>query len=113
LQPNEPSDVALKTGSCSYTLEDLAYARSGDKGDSCNIGVIARHLSYLPYLRHLLTEDRVADYFAHFLQVSILNIKLSSGLPDFSWSKHTKTGNTYIPNDHKLYQTAEKYSKLS
>jgi hypothetical protein len=31
-------------------------------------------------------------------------------LPDFSWSKHTKTGK-YVPNDHKLYQTAIKYAK--
>jgi hypothetical protein len=28
-----------------------------------------------------------------------------SGLPDFSWSKHTKWGKN-ITNDHKLYQTA-------
>ena len=28
----------LKGGKHSYRLEDLAYARSGDKGNSCNIG---------------------------------------------------------------------------
>jgi hypothetical protein len=33
------------------------------------------------------------------------------GLPDFSWSKQTKTEK--IPNDHKLYQTAMKYTKWS
>jgi hypothetical protein len=26
-----------------------------------------------------------------------------SWLPDFSWSKLTKLGNTYIPNGHKLH----------
>jgi hypothetical protein len=46
----------LKRGTYSYTLEDLAYARSGDKGNSCNIGVIARHPKYLPYIKDTLTS---------------------------------------------------------
>jgi hypothetical protein len=33
-----------------------------------------------------------------------------AGLPDYSWSKHTKTGKN-IANDHKLFQTAIKYTK--
>jgi hypothetical protein len=33
-----------------------------------------------------------------------------SGLPDFYWSKHTKTGKN-ITNDHKKYQLAIKYKK--
>ncbi|XP_052794703.1 uncharacterized protein LOC128227846 [Mya arenaria] len=55
-------------GSHSYRLEDLAYTRSGDKGNSCNIGVIARHPAYLPYIRQALTEVTVAEYFAHLLE---------------------------------------------
>jgi hypothetical protein len=35
-----------------------------------------------------------------------------AGLPDFSWSQHTKTEKS-IPNDHKLYQTAIYYTKCS
>jgi hypothetical protein len=31
-------------------------------------------------------------------------------VPDFSWSKHTKTGKN-IPNDYKLYQTAINYTR--
>ncbi len=34
--PSPPQD--LPTGNCSYRLEELAYARSGDKGNNCNIG---------------------------------------------------------------------------
>ena len=41
----------------------LACARSGDKGDSVNIGVIARRPDLVPVLRAHLTEDRVRDYF--------------------------------------------------
>lgn len=45
----------------------LALARSGDKGDHANIGVIARRAEYLPYLRSALTPEAVRRYFAHVL----------------------------------------------
>ena len=43
----------------------LAVARSGDKGDRANIGVLARRPDYLPYLRAALTAEGVRDWFAH------------------------------------------------
>jgi hypothetical protein len=46
----------------------LAVARSGDKGDSANIGVIPRHSSFTPVLRRELTPGRVKDYFAHLVE---------------------------------------------
>ncbi|GGB48308.1 hypothetical protein GCM10011505_31680 [Tistrella bauzanensis] len=48
-------------------LVSLAYARSGDKGDSSNIGIIARDPGFLPLLRRDLTPARVQAYFAHLL----------------------------------------------
>ncbi|CAG9167671.1 hypothetical protein LMG23992_00874 [Cupriavidus laharis] len=48
-------------------LVALAYARSGDKGDDENIGVIARRPEYLPLLREQLTPQAVRDYFAHLV----------------------------------------------
>lgn len=49
-------------------LIDIAYARSGDKGDIANIGVIARSPELLPILRRELTPERVAAHFAHFVR---------------------------------------------
>ena len=46
----------------------LAWARSGDKGDSSNIGVIARKPEWLAHLRAELTEARVKDWLAHLVQ---------------------------------------------
>ena len=46
----------------------LAWARSGDKGDTSNIGVIARHPALLPLLRDQLTEVRVAEWLAHLVK---------------------------------------------
>ena len=48
-------------------LESLAWGRSGDKGNKANIGIIARHADFLPYIGSALTEEKVAHYFAHFL----------------------------------------------
>jgi len=49
-------------------LIDLAYLRSGDKGDSCNIGVIARNPAFMPYIRQHLTEERVKQHFSHLME---------------------------------------------
>ena len=44
-------------------LRYLAHARSGDKGDTANIGVIALHPDYYPVLVKELTAARVAKHF--------------------------------------------------
>lgn len=49
-------------------LVKLAWARSGDKGDISNIGVIARRPEWLPLLWSQLTPDAVKTCFAHMVQ---------------------------------------------
>ncbi|MGE0331605.1 MAG: acyclic terpene utilization AtuA family protein [Ramlibacter sp.] len=49
-------------------LIQLAWARSGDKGNTSNIGVIARRPEWLPLLRAQLTPERVAQWLAHLVQ---------------------------------------------
>ena len=44
---------------------DLALCRSGDKGNSSNVSVIARKPEYLPYLRKHLTEEVVYNYLSN------------------------------------------------
>ncbi len=46
-------------------LIEVAWARSGDKGDAFNVGVIARRPELLPWIRAALTEDAVKAFFAH------------------------------------------------
>ena len=46
-------------------LYRLAYARSGDKGNSANIGLLARHPDLLPLIRAQLGAPEVAAWFAH------------------------------------------------
>ena len=45
-------------------LVDIAHARSGDKGDTANVRVIALQPEWYPLLRDQLTLDRVREHFA-------------------------------------------------
>jgi hypothetical protein len=44
-------------------LIQIAHARSGDKGDTGNVGVIARKPEYYPLLVKYLTVERVKKHF--------------------------------------------------
>lgn len=44
-------------------LVDIAHARSGDKGDTANVGVIALKPAWYPFIRDQLTLDRVRTHF--------------------------------------------------
>ena len=66
--PVAAGNTAVHSGDeISVPLVDLAYARSGDKGNHSNIGVIARKPEYLPWIRAALTESAVAEYMQHVL----------------------------------------------
>lgn len=54
------SDMDSKT----IPLSEIAHARSGDKGNHANIGVIAYTPTGYEYLLGALSAERVAEYFA-------------------------------------------------
>jgi len=61
----DPADAA---DCVEVPLIRMAFARSGDKGDISNIGIIARHPEWLPVLRAQLTEVAVAGWLAHLVK---------------------------------------------
>ncbi len=64
----EPQQSAERGGSnatAKVPLVALAVGRSGDKGNTANIGLIARKPSYLPFIKAALTADRIKTWFAH------------------------------------------------
>lgn len=63
----ELTPVLDLTDAVSLPLIRLALARSGDKGDHANIGVIARRPEYLPYVEAALSTAALRRYFAHVL----------------------------------------------
>jgi hypothetical protein len=44
-------------------LVKLAHARSGDKGDTANVGLIAYKAEYYPILVEQVTAERVKEHF--------------------------------------------------
>nr|WP_216364774.1 acyclic terpene utilization AtuA family protein [Rhodanobacter glycinis] len=62
-----PAFAADDAPSVEVPLIKLAWARSGDKGDLSNIGVIARRAEWLPLIWQQLTPEVVKDYFAHLV----------------------------------------------
>ncbi len=52
----------------SLPLIRFAWARSGDKGDLSNIGVVARRAEWLPLLWERLTPTRVKSWLGHLVR---------------------------------------------
>ncbi|MEC7118284.1 MAG: acyclic terpene utilization AtuA family protein [Pseudomonadota bacterium] len=74
--PVAAGETATYTGTeIDVPLIELAYARSGDKGNHGNIGVIARRPEYLPWIRAALTESAVASYMQHVLDQPTSQVK--------------------------------------
>lgn len=57
-------------------LLDLAHARSGDKGDTANVGVIARRAEWYPLLERYLTRERVAAHFRGVIEGPVERFEL-------------------------------------
>ncbi len=57
-------------------LVDIAHARSGDKGDTANVGVIALEPRWYPVLEKYLTRDRVAQHFAGLITGGVERFEL-------------------------------------
>ncbi|SEB67764.1 Protein of unknown function [Pseudomonas saponiphila] len=69
----------------SVPLVKLAVARSGDKGNHSNIGVLARHPDYLPWIAEALTPEVLADWMGHVLD-----------------PVHGRVQRWYLPGTHSL-----------
>ena len=59
-------------------LRRLAHARSGDKGDTANIGVIAYTPLIYRFLRDHLTADRVAEHFSDMIEGPVERYELDN-----------------------------------
>lgn len=62
--------------SIAVPLRALAYGRSGDKGDTSNIGIIARRPEYWALIGEQLTPERVAAFFVHYVRGGVTRYEL-------------------------------------
>jgi len=57
-------------------LANLAHTRSGDKGDTCNIGVIAYQQKDYPVLVREVTAERVKAFFGDLVKGKVERFEL-------------------------------------
>jgi hypothetical protein len=57
-------------------LVDIAYARSGDKGDTANVGLVARDPKDYPLLVREVTRERVRTHFAGLITGDVERFEL-------------------------------------
>lgn len=70
LPSNEDSDLI------EVPLIHIAFGRSGDKGDTSNVGIIARSPALWPYLRRELSAERVAEFLGHLVKGAVRRYEL-------------------------------------
>src|SRR5205809_6619946 len=58
------------------SLFDLAHARSGDKGDTANVGIIALKDEFYPLLVREVTADKVKSHFGDIVKGGIERFEL-------------------------------------
>jgi hypothetical protein len=59
-------------------LSRVAYGRSGDKGDACNIGIAALRAELYPELLREVTAERVKAWFAPLVQGEVTRYRLDN-----------------------------------
>lgn len=57
-------------------LLHIAHARSGDKGDTANVGVIALRPEWYPLLRREVTRERVKSHFDGVITGDVVRFEL-------------------------------------
>ena len=57
-------------------LVDIAHARSGDKGDTANVGLIALRPEWYPVLVQNVTRERVAQHFRGMIDGGVERFEL-------------------------------------
>ncbi len=59
-------------------VRDLAYARSGDKGDIINIGVMAKNAEAYTFLKQHLTADVVKRHFTGIVKGDVVRYEMDN-----------------------------------
>lgn len=66
--PRPTAPAISEPGQIEVTLQQLAWVRSGDKGNKANVGVIARNPHYLPYIWDALNDTTLQAHYGHVVK---------------------------------------------
>ena len=59
-------------------LKEIAHARTGDKGNRCNICVIPYDTAHYPLLKEKLTAERVKEYYREICLGEVLRYEVEN-----------------------------------
>lgn len=59
-------------------LAEIAHARSGDKGEGSNVGLIANSAALFEVIREQVTPERVKAHFAGFVQGKVERFEVAN-----------------------------------
>jgi hypothetical protein len=59
-------------------VADLAHGRSGDKGDTCNVGLVAYDDEGFDVLRREVTAERVREHFGDLVRGTVTRYELTN-----------------------------------
>ncbi len=59
-------------------LVKIAHARSGDKGDTANVGVIAKKPEYYPILKEQLTVEKVKAHYGDMVKGDVERFEMDN-----------------------------------
>jgi hypothetical protein len=57
-------------------VSDIAHGRSGDKGDNCNVGLVAYDAEGYEVLKQLVTADRVKDHYGNLVKGTVTRYEM-------------------------------------
>jgi len=57
-------------------LREIAHSRTGDKGDTSNISVIAHHEKDYPLLQRYVTAERVKEHFSGVVKGEVIRYEM-------------------------------------
>jgi hypothetical protein len=91
-------------------LREIAHARSGDKGDVANIGLIAKEPEYYDIIDEQVTADRVKEHFGEICDGDVRRYNMSN-IHAFNFVLERALGgggvsSLYVDNQGKTYSGA-------
>ena len=57
-------------------LREICHARSGDKANRCNVGLIANDKKFYPTIEQQVTAEKVKEFFSHFVEGEVYRYEL-------------------------------------
>lgn len=91
-------------------LREIAHARSGDKGDIANIGVIAKRPEYYNIIKKQVTEEKVQTHFNSICHGEVTRYEMPN-IDSFNFVLEEALGgggvrSLYVDNQGKTYSGA-------